>query len=133
MQASVKWDGALKFTGTNKSGQQMKMDGEGGATAPSPMECALMAAGGCSSVDVVSMLEEAGGTVTGCEVKLSSERAESAPRVFEKIELHFVVTGSGITEDQVADVVTQSMVKYCSVALTMNTAKLSWTSELVLA
>ncbi|STR43438.1 OsmC/Ohr family protein [Klebsiella michiganensis] len=52
-----------------------------------------MAAGGCSAIDVVSILQKGRQNVTNCEVKLTSERREEAPRLFTHINLHFIVTG----------------------------------------
>ena len=59
MEAQVKWVEGFKFLGQSNSGHSIVMDGNGGATAPSPMEMVMMAAGGCSSVDVVAGLKDA--------------------------------------------------------------------------
>ncbi len=72
------------------------MDGNSGDKAPSPMEMVLMAAGGCSAIDVVSILQKGRHDVTNCEVKLTSERREEAPRLFTHINLHFIVTGKAL-------------------------------------
>lgn len=56
MQARVKWVEGLTFLGESSSGHQILMDGNSGDKAPSPMEMVLMAAGGCSAIDVVSIL-----------------------------------------------------------------------------
>lgn len=87
------------------------------STAPSPMEMLLMSAGACSSVDVVSILQKARQQVLHCEVKLTAERADSIPRVFTKMHLHFEVTGVSLNEKQVARAVELSADKYCSVSL----------------
>lgn len=60
MQAQVKWVEDFRFIGLSNSGHSIVMDGNGGASAPSPMEMVLMAAGGCSSVDVVDGMKKAG-------------------------------------------------------------------------
>ena len=78
MQAEVKWVEDFKFLGQSQSGHSVVMDGNGGATAPSPMEMVLMAAGGCSSVDVVDGLKTAGQKVTSVNAKLTTERRETA-------------------------------------------------------
>ena len=57
MQARVKWVEGLTFLGESASGHQILMDGNSGDKAPSPMEMVLMAAGGCSAIDVVSILQ----------------------------------------------------------------------------
>lgn len=79
MQARVKWVEGLTFLGESSSGHQVMMDGNSGDKAPSPMEMVLMAAGGCSAIDVVSILQKGRNDVVDCEVKLSSERREEAP------------------------------------------------------
>lgn len=93
MQARVKWVEGLTFLGESASGHQILMDGNSGDKAPSPMEMVLMAAGGCSAIDVVSILQKGRQDVVDCEVKLTSERREEAPRLFTHINLHFIVTG----------------------------------------
>ncbi len=117
MQAEVKWVEGFKFLGQSQSGHSIVMDGSGGATAPSPMEMVLMAAGGCSSVDVVDGLKSSGQNVTGCVAKLTTERRETAPRLFTAINIHFEVSGSDLDEKVVAEVAANSLEKYCSVCL----------------
>ena len=93
------------------------MDGSGGETAPSPMEMVLMAAGGCSSVDVVDGLKSANQDVTACTAKLTTERRETAPRIFTAVNIHFVVSGNQLDEALVEKVTKDSLQKYCSVCL----------------
>lgn len=88
MQARVKWVEGLTFLGESSSGHQILMDGNSGDKAPSPMEMVLMAAGGCSAIDVVSILQKGRQNVTNCEVKLTSERREDAPRLFTHINCY---------------------------------------------
>ena len=71
----------------------MVMDGSGGESAPSPMEVVLMAAGGCSSVDVVDGLKQHGQRVSACSAKLTTERRDIAPRLFTKVNIHFEISG----------------------------------------
>ncbi|EGQ9993317.1 TPA: OsmC family protein [Vibrio vulnificus] len=121
MQAEVKWVEDFKFLGTSQSGHSVVMDGNGGATAPSPMEMVLMAAGGCSSVDVVDGLKTAGQKVSSVNAKLSTERRETAPRIFTAVNIHFVVSGEQLDEAIVAKVTADSLEKYCSVCLMLGT------------
>ncbi|EIW4462288.1 OsmC family protein [Salmonella enterica] len=122
MQARVKWVEGLTFLGESSSGHQILMDGNSGDKAPSPMEMVLMAAGGCSAIDVVSILQKGRQNVTNCEVKLTSERREDTPRLFTHINLHFMVTGNDLKEAAVARAVDLSAEKYCSVALMLEKA-----------
>jgi len=117
MQASVKWVEGLTFLGGSSSGHQIVMDGNAGDKAPSPMEMLLMAAGGCSAAEVVAILQKGRFTVDNCEVKLTSTRCEKPPRLFTRINLHFIVSGSGLTDKALARAVSLAVGKYCPVAL----------------
>ncbi|MEW9799550.1 OsmC family protein [Alteromonas sp. CYL-A6] len=115
MKATVKWDGDLSFTGTTESGYTMVMDGAGKAV--SPMESVLVAAGACSSVDVVEILKKGRFDIHDVRCELDADRAAEPPRVFTRLHAHYVVTGSGLTEKAVARAVNLSAEKYCSVML----------------
>ncbi len=120
MQARVKWVEGLSFIGESASGHQILMDGNAGEKAPSPMEMVLMAAGGCSAIDVVSILQKGRQDVRDCEVKLISERRDESPRLFTHINLHFIVSGNGLTDKIVERAVELSAEKYCSVLLMLS-------------
>ncbi|RLM25124.1 hypothetical protein BIY29_07605 [Brenneria alni] len=122
MQARVKWIEGLTFLGESASGHQVLMDGNSGDKAPSPMEMLLMSVGGCTAIDVVSILQKGRNDVADCEVKLTSARRNEAPRLFTHINLHFIVTGKGLTEKAVERAVALSAERYCSVALMMGKA-----------
>ncbi|GAP74274.1 MULTISPECIES: OsmC family protein [Pseudoalteromonas] len=117
MQAKVKWVEGDTFIGTSDSGHNVVFDTGSDSHAPSPMEMVLMSAGACSSVDVVSILKKARQQVSDVQVQLSAERAPSAPKVFTKLNLHFVVSGKEVSEKHVERAVSLSAEKYCSVAL----------------
>lgn len=120
MEARVKWVEDLSFVGESSSGHQVMMDGNSGDKAPSPMEMVLIAAGGCSAIDVVSILRKGRHQVTDCEVKLTSKRREEAPRLFTDINLHFIVSGKALTDKIVERAVQLSAEKYCSVSLMLS-------------
>lgn len=122
MEARVKWVEDLSFVGESSSGHQIMMDGNSGDKAPSPMEMVLIAAGGCSAIDVVSILRKGRHQVTDCEVKLTSERREEPPRLFTDINLHFIVSGKELTDKIVERAVQLSAEKYCSVSLMLGKA-----------
>ncbi|MCP4957233.1 OsmC family protein [Photobacterium aquimaris] len=133
MQSRVKWVENMTFVGQSSSGHSIVLDGNGGDKAPSPMELVLMAAGGCSSVDVVSGLQDLQQQITGCEVQISAERREQAPRLFAAAKLHFVVTGHDLNADKVSKVVADSLEKYCSVCLMLGKGvELSHSYEIVM-
>lgn len=134
MQSRVKWVENMTFVGQSSSGHSVVLDGNGGEKAPSPMELVLMAAGGCSSVDVVSGLQDLQQQITACEVNISAERREQAPRIFTSANLHFVVTGNALDDELVSKVVVDSLEKYCSVCLMLGKGvELSHSYEIVAA
>ena len=122
MYLGEKWVEDLSFVGESSSGHQVMMDGNSGDKAPSPMEMVLIAAGGCSAIDVVSILRKGRHQVTDCEVKLTSKRREEAPRLFTDINLHFIVSGKALTDKIVERAVQLSAEKYCSVSLMLGKA-----------
>lgn len=117
MQAQVTWVNNLEFLGQSDSSHSVLMDGQGGAKGPSPMEMVLMGAGGCSSVDVIDGLKSANQAVTACVAKLTTQRRDTAPRIFTQINIHFDVTGKDLDPQIVAQVAKDSLEKYCSVCL----------------
>ena len=116
MKAEVKWVEDLKFVGKTDKKQEITF-GAGDSTIVSPMEMVLMAAGGCSSVDVVDGLKSAEQKVESVNAKLTTERRETAPRIFTKVNIHFEVSGEKLDPEVVAKVAADSLEKYCSVCL----------------
>ena len=123
MQAQVKWVGDDRFLGLTDSNNSVIMDTKhSDKSAPSPMEMVLMGAGGCSSVDVISILKKSRQQVTDCRVEIQAERADAIPAVFTKIHLHFVVEGHEVKESLVERAVNLSADKYCSVSIMLGKA-----------
>jgi putative redox protein len=123
LHATVSWAGDSNFIGRSGSGHAVVFDSnKDDGVAPTPMEMLLMSAGACSSVDVVSILQKAKQQVTHCSVVLSGERVDSVPRVFDKIHLHFEVTGFNVSEKHVERAVNLSAEKYCSVSIMLQKA-----------
>ena len=129
MECTVRWSGeGMSFLAETGSNHLVTMDGapDGGGRnlAPRPMEMVLLGTGGCTAYDVVVILKKSGQDVTGCEVKLTAERAITDPKVFIKIHLHWTVRGRGLKRNLVEHAVRLSHEKYCSA-----TAMLSRTAE----
>lgn len=116
MKASVKWDGDLRFKGTSGSGFDVMIDADL-QQGPRPMELILLGLGGCTSFDVVKILQKSRQDVTDCVAEIESERADAVPAVFTKIHVHFIVTGRGLKESHVSRAVTLSAEQYCSASL----------------
>ncbi|NLD14909.1 MAG: OsmC family protein [Gammaproteobacteria bacterium] len=126
MQARVKWVEEALFMGQSGSGHTVMMDGPpevgGRNLAARPMEMLLMGLGGCSTFDVVSILKKSRQAVESCEVEIRAERADEEPKVFTRIELHFIVKGRGMKEAAVKRAVELSAEKYCSASIMMERA-----------
>jgi len=126
MKAEVTWADGVSFKGETESGHTLLMDGppyQGGKNlGPRPMEMILLGLGGCSSFDVVTILEKSRQDVTGCVLKIEAERANSVPAVFTEIHLHFVVSGNGLKEKLVERAVNLSAEKYCSASIMLGKA-----------
>lgn len=86
------------------------------------MEMLLMGLGGCSSFDVMSILQKSRQDVTACHAELEAERADAIPSVFTKIHLHFVVTGNQLKDNLVKRAVSLSAEKYCSASIMLENA-----------
>lgn len=122
MECSVRWTGeGMTFLAETGSNHVVVMDGapDGGGRnlAPRPMEMVLLGTGGCTAYDVVVILKKSGQDVTGCEVKLVSERAETDPKVFTRIHMHFIVRGRGLKRNLVEHAIRLSHEKYCSASI----------------
>jgi putative redox protein len=86
------------------------------------MEMLLIGMGGCSSIDVVTILKKSRQPITDCVAEITAERADEIPKVFTKIHVHFVVTGKGLNPVQVERAVSLSAEKYCSASIMLGKA-----------
>jgi putative redox protein len=132
MECTVSWTGntgthsSMGFVAETGSGHVLTMDGapdaakpqNGGRNlAPRPMETVLAGTGGCTAYDVVLILKRGRHQVERCSVKLTSERAETDPKVFTKIHMHFTVAGKGIPAAAVERAIALSHETYCSASI----------------
>ncbi|MCW8908785.1 MAG: OsmC family protein [Sedimenticola sp.] len=136
MKARVKWVEETLMVGESGSGHAVVMDGPpdfgGRNLGVRPMEMLLLGLGGCSQFDVVHILRKGRNPVTLCEVELEAERAESEPKVFTRIHLHFKLAGPGLTEKAVQRAVRLSAEKYCSASIMLGeVAEVSHSFELL--
>lgn len=124
MKARVKWVEEVTFLGEAASGHALVMDGppeSGGRNlGVRPMEMLLLGMGGCTAFDVVMILKKARQDITDCVVEMEAERAATDPKVFTRIHVHFVVTGNGLSDKQVARAVELSAEKYCSASIMLS-------------
>jgi putative redox protein len=132
MIASAEWKQGMIFEGQSASGHTITFD----ATAehvdgPSPMEAVLAALCGCTSVDVVSILQKKREPITGLIVSATAEQAPAPPRVFTSIHLVYRIAGM-VSQKAAEDAVMLSKTKYCSVSLMLEkAAKIDYSIEYV--
>ena len=138
MECTIDWMPAsgMAFVAETGSGHLIAMDGapDGGGRnlAPRPMETVLAGTGACTAYDVVLILRRGRHAVTGCRVKVNAERATTDPKVFTRIDMHFVISGRALNADAVARAVALSHEKYCSAtAMLAKTAKIVVSHEIV--
>jgi len=120
MTINIKWQGGMAFEGTTESGHSVLMDAApevgGENKGARPMEMVLLGLGGCTSIDVIMMLQKAKQAVEDCQVEIRSERSDSIPKVFTKSHVHFKITGQDLNPKKVERAVNLSAEKYCSVS-----------------
>ncbi len=123
LKAKVKWAGGLQFVGQSGTGHAIVMDGSpdygGENTGMRPMELLLVGLGGCSGMDIASILAKKKQDVRGIEINVKGKQPEEYPKRFTEIEIEFIVKGKKLSEDAVKRAVQLSMEKYCSVKATL--------------
>jgi putative redox protein len=136
MKASIRWSGGVSFVGSSDSGHDVIMDGSpdyGGQNKGSrPMEVVLIGMGGCTAFDVIHILRKQRQDVTDCVADIDAQRADSDPKVFTKIHVHFKVTGRKLDPKKVDQAIHLSAEKYCSASIMLGkTAEITHDFELI--
>lgn len=138
MKITSQWVENRCFVATNETGQSVVMDGqpasEGGKRGASPMELLLMGVAGCSSIDVVEIAKKQRQRIVDCIATVEGTRADSIPKVFTEIHIHFQVIGYDLNHEAIAKAVSLSAEKYCSASIMLGkAAKVSHSFEIVAA
>jgi putative redox protein len=81
-----------------------------------------MGFGGCTGMDVISILRKKKQDVTSFEMNVNGETSESHPKMFTDIHIEYVVTGKNISEDAVKRAIELSLERYCTVGTTIGKA-----------
>ena len=136
MDCKIRWAEGMSFVAETGSGHAFVMDGaqDGGGRnlGPRPMETVLAGTGGCTAYDVVLILKRSGQDIRACDVQLKAERAETDPKVFTKIHMHFIVRGRGLKPALVESAIKLSHNKYCSASIMIGkTAEITHDYELI--
>lgn len=136
MKANIKWTGDVSFSGTSDSGHTVIMDGApetgGQNQGARPMELVLIGTGGCTAFDVIHILRKSRQEISGCVAEVEAKRADTDPKVFTNIHIHFVITGKNLDAKKVQHAIELSATKYCSASIMLaKTAKVTHDFEIV--
>jgi putative redox protein len=129
-------DAGMSFVAETGSGHAVVMDGAveagGRNIGLRPMEMVLAGTGGCTAFDVVLILKKGRHAISGCDVSMKAERAESDPKIFTHIHFHYRVKGKQLKPDVVARAIELSKEKYCSASIMIaKTAEITHDFEII--
>jgi putative redox protein len=117
IDGSVKWLDGMAFRAVSGDGHTITLDASadvgGQNLGPRPLELLLLGLGGCTGMDVISILRKMRQDVTGYEVRLHAERAEEHPRVFTHVIVEHVLRGNKLNPQSVHRAVELSATRYC--------------------
>jgi putative redox protein len=126
LSASVDLLEGVAFRATTGTGHEVVMDVApevgGGDAGPRPMELLLVGLGGCTGLDVISILRKMHQHVSGYQIHLCGERATQHPKIFTSISVEHVVRGRDLSADAVKRAVELSATRYCSAAAMLKQA-----------
>ncbi len=134
--ARVKWVEGMQMVGESGSGHTLVMDAAPAVVCRNmgvrPMELLLLGMGGCSSIDVLDILRKGRHTVSDCEATLRGVRAETDPKVYLEIHLHFTITGKNIPANAVERAIHLSKEKYCSASIMLGKSATIFTTYTIM-
>lgn len=117
MDVMLTWKSRMSFEGAGKTGFVQKMDADesvgGNNSAANPMEYLALGLGGCTGMDVISILRKKKQAVTDFQVKVHAERSPEHPKVFTHAVIEYLVTGKNVDESAVVRSIELSAQKYC--------------------
>ena len=123
VEAKVRLIQDMQFAGTATSGHSLTLDADqeagGHNTGFRPMELLLVAFGGCTGMDVISMLRKKRQQVTGLEMNVKGEKTSDYPKIYKEVHVEYVVKGKGVQKEAVERAIGLSLDKYCSVGATL--------------
>ena len=136
MEVKITYTGGASFKGETESGHTVIMDGAaeygGENKGARPMEMLLLGLGGCTSFDVMLILNKSRQDVRDCVAEVVAERADSPPKVFTRIHIKFIVTGKGLDRARVERAIQLSEEKYCSASIMLaKTAEITHELEII--
>lgn len=124
VDAQVKLIRGMQFEGKASSGHMLTMDADevsGGQNKGfRPMELLLVGFGGCTGMDVISILRKKRQNIAGLEMNVKGVKSEAHPHVYTEVHMEYVVTGKGVEPQAVERAIALSLEKYCSVGATLS-------------
>lgn len=119
MKAILQWDKGMNFRGKAETNVWVPLGPSkpetGEPQAATPMELLLMSLAGCTSMDVIWILQKKRVALDDLKVEIEAEKTDEHPKVYSRIHLRFIFTGKGLKRDALEQAVTLSAEKYCSV------------------
>jgi len=119
MDMKLDWQEGLRFIGSNESGHTVvinnDLDEKGNKKGFSPVELTAISMGGCTGMDVISILKKKRQDVHALEIKIHTERVEKHPRVWSEAVITYIVTGKNIDPKAVERAIQLSVENYCAV------------------
>jgi putative redox protein len=123
VEARVHLINGMQFEGTASSGHTLTMDADDASGGQNkgfrPMELLLVGFGGCTGMDVISILRKKRQNIAGLEMNVKGERAETHPHVYTDVHIEYVVKGKGVESQAVERAISLTLEKYCSVGATL--------------
>ena len=134
--ATIRLTGGMQFVASADSGHAVVMDADadsgGNNTGSRPMELLLMGIGGCSGMDIISILRKKKQEVKGLEARVNGTVADEYPHRYTEITIEYIVRGKELSEEAVRRAVQLSMDKYCSVKATLEgSAKITFSYQII--
>ena len=135
MKTRITWLENMAYVARSASGHELVLDGPpelgGQNLGPRPMEMLLMGLGGCTAIDVINILRKSRQDLQGCELELEADRADTDPKVFTQIRVHFILTGKNLSAKHIQRAIDLSAEKYCSASIMLGkTAQISHSYEI---
>jgi putative redox protein len=112
--AIAEWYGDKTFIGKNPTGGSIQMDEIDGQPGINPMELLLTGLAGCTGIDVAMILKKKKQPLQDFKVKVRGQRADEHPRVYNQIEIEYLLWGEGLSAKAIEQAIQLSEEKYCS-------------------
>ena len=115
----IAWDEKMRFS-TSVNGHNMILDADesvgGEDKGPRPKPLMLVTLGGCTGMDVISILRKMRVDVDDFHVKVEGELSKEHPRYYHRIHVVYEFTGDNLPMDKLEKAVSLSEERYCGVS-----------------